>query len=50
MNNKVIEWKAPEHESSRNEEHCNSNKATKTANRPDDDIYLLDEVRGLGLK
>ena len=30
MNSKIIEWKAPDHEISRNERHCNSNKATKT--------------------
>ena len=30
MNSKIIEWKAPNHEISRNERHCNSNKATKT--------------------
>ena len=30
MNNKVIKWKAPDHEGIRNERYCNTNKATKT--------------------
>ena len=30
MNNKVIEWKAPDHEGIRNERYCNTNKAAKT--------------------
>ena len=30
MKNTVVQWKAPDHESTQNKRHCNSNKATKT--------------------